>query len=81
MEDKVYKKLNSTEKELLATLFETESMRAILKAGALYQDTKAEHIALTADNFDNVLVNRGNIMGARFIYDLCKYAKSKEKKA
>jgi len=81
MEDQVYRKLTSEQKELLATLYETQSMKAILNAGVIYQQIKAEHVAMVAPNMDNVLTNRGNIFGARFIYDLCKYAHSKQKKA
>lgn len=81
MDNQIYNKLTEDQRELLGTLFDTQSMRAIMVAGNLYQQDKAEHIALMAPDFDNVILNRGNIQGARFIYDLCKLAHSKMKKA
>lgn len=82
MEQEVYLALDSKERELLGTLFETESAKAILSALDKYQLAKATHIAVMAPDFDNVILNRGNIQGARFIYDLMKHAHkviSKEK--
>jgi len=81
MEADVYKKLSTEQKELLATLYETQSMRAIMAAGDIYQHIKAEWVVTTSTDFSNVIQNRGNIEGARFIYDLCKYANKQEKKA
>ena len=77
MEDEVFRALSTKERELLGTLFETESAKAILVALDKYQQGKASHIALMAPDFDNVILNRGNIQGARFIYDLMKFAHSK----
>jgi hypothetical protein len=80
MEEQVYKKLSTEQKELLGTIFETQTMKAILTASDIYQQDKALHIAVTAPNFENVILNRGNIAGARFIYDLCQFANKKMKK-
>lgn len=80
MEEQVYKRLSSREKELLASLYETESIKAILKAGVNYQEDKAMHIALTAPDMENIMLNRGMIQGARFIYDLIKFANKRAKK-
>ena len=77
MEQEIYAALSEKERELLGTLFETESARAILVALDKYQQSKATHIALMAPDFDNVILNRGNIQGARFTYDLMKFAHSK----
>jgi len=77
MEDEVFRALSTKERELLGTLFETESAKAILVALDKYQMAKATHIALMAPDYDNVILNRGNIQGARFIYDLMKHAHSK----
>lgn len=77
MESEVYGLLSEKDRELLGTLFETESAKAMLHAGDLYQQRKALHISMIADSFDNVLLNRGNIQGARFMYDLMKFAHSK----
>jgi hypothetical protein len=80
MESSVYKQLTSTDKELLATLWGTQTIKSVGNAIDKYQQLKAAHIAMNAPDFANVLVNRGNIEGARFIYDLCKLAHSKQKK-
>ena len=80
MEEQVFKKLTQKDKELLGTLFETESAKAILRAGIQYQEDKALHIAMSAPDMENVYLNRGNIMGARFIYDMMKYAHKKMNK-
>lgn len=77
MEEQVYKKLSKRDRELLGTLFETESAKAILRAGVQYQEDKALHIAMTAPDMENVMLNRGMIQGARFLYDLMKHAHSK----
>lgn len=77
MEQEIYAALSEKERELLGTLFETESKRAILVALDKYQQSKAAHIALMAPDFDNVILNRGNIQGARFIYDLMEFAHKK----
>lgn len=80
MEDQVYKKLTASERELLGTLFETQSAKAVARAGFLYQEDKALHIAMTAPDMENVLLNRGMIQGARFMYDLMKYCSQRMKK-
>lgn len=80
MEDQVYKQLTQTDKDLIAALFDTQVIKAIARAGNIYQQDKAVHIALSAPDMENVLLNRGNIAGARFIYDLAKHAHSKQKK-
>jgi len=56
-------------------------MRTIAEAGDIYQHIKAEWVVTTSSDFSNVLENRGNIKGARFIYDLSRYCNMKEKKA
>lgn len=78
MDKQVYGKLTSDDKELLASLWETKVIKSIIRAGDIYQQDKALHIALTADSYENVLLNRGNIAGARFLYDLIKYAHEKK---
>jgi hypothetical protein len=80
MEADVYKKLSKDEKELLATLYETQSMRAMIVAGDFYQRIKAEWVVTNSPDYNNVLFNRGAIEGARFIVDLCKYCLEKQKK-
>lgn len=80
MEDEVYRGLSKKDRELIGTLFETESARAVLHALDLYQQKKALHISMVAPDFENVVLNRGNIHGARFIYDLMKLANRKIKK-
>lgn len=77
MEEQVFKKLSKKDRELLGTLYETESAKAILRAGVQYQEDKALHIAMTAPDMENVLLNRGMIQGARFMYDLMKIAHRK----
>lgn len=77
MEQDVYAALSTRERELLGTLFETESAKALASALDKYQLAKATHIATMAPDFDNVILNRGNIQGARFAYDLMKFAHSK----
>ena len=77
METEVYAVLSTKERELLGTLFETESAKALATALDKYQLAKATHIATMAPDFENVLLNRGNIQGARFAYDLMKFAHSK----
>lgn len=74
MEQEVYAALDTRQRELLGTLFETESAKALAVALDKYQLAKATHIATMAPDFDNVLINRGNIQGARFAYDLMKFA-------
>ena len=77
MEQDVYAALSTRERELLGTLFETESAKALASALDKYQLAKATHIATMAPDFDNFILNRGNIQGARFAYDLMKFAHSK----
>lgn len=81
MEEQVYRKLDERDQELIAGLFETEAFRSIMKAGDIFQQDKSEHIALLAPDMNNVVLNRGNIYGARFIVDLIKLAHQKQKKA
>lgn len=81
MEEQVYNKLSKTDQELLASLFETQSAKTILRAGVQYQEDKALHIAMTAPDMENVMLNRGMIQGARFLYDLMKLAAKKNKKS
>lgn len=80
MEKQVYDKLTSEDKELLATIYDSKLIKTIARAGDIYQQDKAAHISLLAPDFNNVLLNRGNIQGARFIYDICKYAHTQNKK-
>lgn len=81
MEQQVFQQLTKNEQALLASVKEMEVYKVILKAGAFYQQEKAAHVALVADSYDNVILNRGNIYGARFIADLVKYAAKSQKKA
>jgi hypothetical protein len=80
MEQQVWNKLTSRDQDLLAALWETEVIKSIAHAGDLYQQDKALHISMVADSMENVLLNRGNIQGARFIFDLAKFAHQRQKR-
>lgn len=80
MEETVYKALTGKEKEILAQLFESESMKAIKHALELYQTEKAAWVLAESPDHNYTILNRGQVQGARFIFDLAKTAYKHENK-
>jgi len=77
----VYRKLSSKDKEALALLGGTPIMDVIIRAIDLYQKDKAVFSMAMAPDFNNVLINRGEVQGARWIVDLIDYTNEKKETA
>lgn len=80
MEEEIYKALKNEEKEILAALYESKSMKALKRALELYQLKKAEWVIEVSKDHEYTVLNRGNVQGARFIFDLCQTAYKNENK-
>ena len=77
----VYNKLSNEEKEALAILKGSPIMKTLIKAIDIYQKDKAILTISTAPNWDNVVQNKGEIMGSSFIVNLINYIALKQERA
>ncbi len=80
MEETVYKALSAKERASLVSLYESETMKAVKKALEIFQTEKAHHVLTTSPDHENTILNRGQVIGARFVFDLAKLAAKKENK-
>jgi len=77
----VYKKLTSKEKETLALLKGSPVMDTIIKAIDIFQKDKAAMTIALAQDWDNVVQNRGEILGGAFIVNLVNFIALKNEQA
>jgi len=78
---KTYSKLSSTDKQTLALLKGTPSYEVLVKAVDLYQKDKAYMTMALAPNWDNVVQNRGEILGSKFLIDLIIFTTKEQERA
>ena len=77
----VYNKLDSKEREQLAILKGSPVYKTLIKAIDIYQKDKAIMTISTAPNWENVVQNKGEIMGSSFPINLINYIALKQDRA
>lgn len=78
MERDVYKRLSKKDQAALVSLYETEEFKTLKKSLEIYQSEIAHFTLANSPDHEVTLLNRGKVLGARFIFDLAKLAAKKE---